>query len=366
VLVGLTLHEIVPQYHVRHLHKRGGNWQDEPSFLIGDCPWYRTTLLSLLHDGDLDLKNNFERKQYSPGTAVAQGQRGEWYPKHTILMPIAALPFYAVARDRGLLVFNVVQISLLVTLMWFGARRYTSMTLATAIALWFAFGTMLRPAAYNFAPDVFSSLLVTGGLLAVMSERAVLAGLLLGLAVWSKWTNVVFLPLPGLYLLMRRDFPRVVQFGIAAVVPILGLLALNYHMFGDALVTPYDRVLVQAGKKLVLEPSHRTFFNVPFWTGLWEQLTDKELGLIVACPPLLLTPIGAYLMARRAPADAVLIFGACVAQLAAFAKYEQWSAASYGPRFLMTVVALAPWLVAPVVARVFSGVRPLGRSPRRA
>ena len=60
--------------------------------------------------------------------------------------------------------------------------------------LWFAFGTLLRPAAYNFAPDVLSSLLVAGGIVALLYGRCVVAGLLLGLSVWAKWTNAIFFP----------------------------------------------------------------------------------------------------------------------------------------------------------------------------
>jgi hypothetical protein len=315
-------------------------------------------LISLLHDGDLDLKNNFERKQYQPEENIALGQHGEWYPKHTILMPIAAIPFYLIAHDRGLLAFNLVQLSTLLLMIWYGARRYTSSTLATALTLWFAFGTMLRPAAYNFAPDVFSSLLVTAGFVALLYEHARFAGVLLGLAVWSKWTNVVFLPLPALYLLQRGDHRGWIGFGIAAALPIAGLLLLNQHMFGSPFITPYDHVLISEHGKFVIQPSHRTFFNMPFWDGLWTQLTDKQLGLFETCPPILLAPFGAYLLARRAPAEALLLFAACTAQLATFAKYEQWQAASYGPRFLLSVVTLGALLVAPLLDRLFAGRHP--------
>jgi hypothetical protein len=355
LLLGLTFHEIVPQYHVEPLRQRGGTWRDHPTFLVGDCPYYRATLLSLLKDADLDIKNNFSRRQYAAAGNVAQGQHGEWYPKHTILMPIAALPFYVVAHDAGLVAFNAVQLSLLLTLMWLGARRYTSVTLATALTFWFAFGTMLRSAAYNFAPDIFSTLLVTAAVVAVLWRHAALAGVLLGFAVWSKWTNLVFLPLPGLFLLVHRDFRRVLRLAVACALPLLALMALNHHMFGSAFTTPYDRVLVMEGDHMVLEISHRAFFDVPFWTGLWRQLTDKQLGLWVACPPVLLAPLGAYWLAKRAPTEALLITAMCGAQLATFAKYEHWQASSYGPRFLLTVVSLSALLVAPVFDRLFLG-----------
>jgi hypothetical protein len=355
LLVGITLQEIVPQYQVDQLRKRGGKWQDHPSFLVGDCPYYRATLLSLLKDRDLDIKNNLERRQYAPSSNVAQGVRGEWYPKHTILMPIAAVPFYVVWRDRGLLVFNVVQLSLLLMLIWQGARRYASTALATALTLYYAFGTCLRASAYNFAPDLFSTLLVVGGVVALLSGRAALGGLLFGLAVWAKWTNAMFLPLAGVFVLSQRELRGSLRFAVGAALPVGGLLALNQHMFGSPFITPYDRVLIREHGKMVLEASHRSFFNEPFWSGLWTQLSDAQLGLFVGCPAVLLAPLGALLLLRRVPLEAGFITLATLAQLAVFAKYEQWWVSSYGPRFLLTSVALSALLVAPVLQRLFTG-----------
>ena len=357
VWITLALHEVLPQYHVEHERSRGRGWRDHPSFLVGDCPYYRATLLSVMRDGDLDIKNNFQVRQYQASSNVALGTRGEWYPKHPVLMPIAAIPFYAVARDLGLIFFNLAQLSALVTLIWYGAQRYTSTSVATALAFACAFGTMLRSASYNFAPDVFSTLLVTAGVVASLYEGALLSGVCLGLAVWAKWTNCVFLPLPIVFFSVRFDARSAILYSLGAGVPVLMLLYLNYHMFGSAFITPYDRVLVRVNGRgpLVLEPSHRTFFTQPFWDGLWDQLTDREMGLFVACPVAVLVPLGALLLLRSAPSEAVLLVGACAVQLAIFAKYDQWRESSYGPRFLLTVVALSGILAAPVVQRVFAG-----------
>jgi hypothetical protein len=112
-------------------------------------------------------------------------------------------------------------------------------------------------------------------------------------------------------------------------------------MFGSPLVTPYDRVLVVEKLRWVVEPSHRTFFTVPFWRGLWTQLTDRHMGLLMAAPPFVLALPGFFLLVRKARTEALLVGGACAAQLAVFAKYEQWNISSYGPRFLLSVVALS-------------------------
>src|SRR5947207_8999698 len=153
-LLGWTLFEVVPRYAVERHRDQGPKRLDHPTFLIGDCAYYRATLVSLLEDRDLDVANNLTAERYSLPSNVARGRHGEFYPKHPILLAVAALPFYAVAGDIGLLAFNLAQLAALTLVMWIGARRYAPDAVALLVVLWYAFGTLLRPAAYNFAPDV--------------------------------------------------------------------------------------------------------------------------------------------------------------------------------------------------------------------
>jgi hypothetical protein len=356
-LLGWTLLVVVPRYGVeRHRHQGPGRL-DHPTFLIGDCLYYRATLVSLLEDRDLDIQNNLAAQRYPIAGNVSKGRHGEFYPKHPILLAVAALPFYVVAGDLGLLAFNLAQLCALLLVMWLGARRYAGDLAAFALMLWFAFGTMLRPAAYNFAPDVLSTLLVVGAIVALLYGRSVAAGLLLGLSVWAKWTNAVFFPIAAVALAGRRDWRALLRFGAGATPPVAALLALNWHMFGSPLVTPYDRVLVVEKLRWVVEPSHRTFFTVPFWRGLWTQLTDRHLGLFVAAPPFVLALPGFYFMFRKARWDALLVAAACAAPLVMFAKYEQWNVSSYGPRFLLSAVALSALPAAAALAFVLELAR---------
>jgi hypothetical protein len=340
-LLGWTLIEVVPHYAVERHRGEAPGRLDRPTFLIGDCPYYRAALVSLLEDHDLNVKNNLTDERYPLPSNVALGRNGAFYPKHPILLAVAALPFYVAAGDAGLLAFNLAQLGALVLVMWIGARRYAPDWVAFAVMLWFAFGTLLRPVAYNFAPDVLSTLLVVGGIVALLYGRSLTAGALLGLSLWAKWTNLVFVPVAVAALAARREWRALLRFGAAAAVPVIGLLGLNWHMFGSPLTTPYDRVLIIRKVRWVVEPSHRTFFTVPFWRGLWTQLTDSRMGLIRAAPPVLVAVPGFVEMFRRDRGATLLVGAACAAQLAVFAKYDQWNVSSYGPRFLLSVVALS-------------------------
>jgi hypothetical protein len=357
VLIGWTLTVVIPRYHVERHRDEGPGVLDIPTFLIGDCPYYRAIIVSLLQDHDLNVGDQLVAERLALSENVARGRHGQYYPKHPILLAVAALPFYVVAGDVGLLAFNLAQLAALVLVMWMGARRYASNEVALVVVLWYAFGTMLRPAAYNFAPDVLSTLLVAGAIVALLYGRAATAGLLLGLSLAAKWTNAVFVPVALGWLVVRRDWRQLARFCAAAAPPVAGVLALNWHMFGSPFVTPYDRVLLVENRRWVLQPSHRTFFTLGFWSGLWSQLSQPHDGLVAAAAPLLLALPGLVVMFRRARADALLIGAACVAQLAMFAKYAQWNVSSYGPRFHLSVIALSALPAAAAAAYIVEEAR---------
>ena len=346
---GLYFLEVRPQFQDRVYRGEDGRPFHLPTYLPGDCPFYRATALSLLRETDLDLKDDMAWNVLGPQGQVALGARGEWYPKHPILLPVAALPFYAALRDVGLLVFNVLQVALLDVLVFLLARRSASGGVAFALAIWFAFGSLLRPVAYNFSPDVFSTVLVVMGYLALVGERWALSGLVLGLSVAAKWTNLVFLPIAGIYAIATAGLRSSIRFALAAAPPLVGLAVLNLHMFGSPFVTPYDRVL---GQGLRLEPSHRTLFDRPFLAGLWTQIVAPRAGLLSSAPQTLLALPGFYFLARRASAEALLCGALCAAQMAVFAPYRMWDASNYGHRFWMTAIVLSAIPVAALADRV--------------
>ncbi|MGZ6071018.1 MAG: hypothetical protein ACXWK8_07355 [Myxococcaceae bacterium] len=326
------------------------------SYLPGDCPFYRATIVSLLEDADLDLRNNVNWAVLSPETQVAIARTGAWVPKHPLGLSLAALPFYALLGDAGLLGFNLLQLLALDCLLLLAARQVASETVAFGVALLFALGTLLRPVALNFSPDVFSTLLVMGGALALLSSRPALGGALLGAAVGAKWTNLSFVPL-GLALCWASLGRRAsVRFLVAAAPFLLALGLLNAHLFGSPFVTPYDRVGVHLLYAPAVEASHRSRFTVPFWSGLATQLLDPEQGLLRTAPPLLLSLAGIPLLVRRFRREALLVVSFSLAQLATFASYVDWRASSIGHRFLMTVVALGVIPAALLCERAFRGI----------
>jgi len=111
------------------------------SYLPGDCPFYRATIVSLLEDRDLDLRNNVDWAVLSPDTQVAIARTGAWVPKHPLGLSLAALPAYALFGDAGLLGFNLLQLLALDCLLLLAACQVASETVAFGVALLFALGS---------------------------------------------------------------------------------------------------------------------------------------------------------------------------------------------------------------------------------
>jgi hypothetical protein len=318
-----------------------------PRYLPGDCLFYRTAIVSLLTDGDLDLRNNADWTVLAAPSNVAVARDGAWVPKHSILLPILALPLFAIGGDPGLLAFNLLQVLCLDALVLWLALRFVRPGVAFATALLFALTTLLRPLALNFSSDVLSTALVTGAVIAVLDRRALLAGALLGLAMAAKWSNAMFVAPLGLAVLTSCGLRGGVRFGMAAMPPLVALAVLNWHWFGSPLVTPYDRVFSNPGE---IPISYA--FDAPFWSGLWSQLTDRRLGLVVSAPPVLIAIPGFVFLWRRARGDALLLASCTVLQIAVFAPYRYWSMSVTGHRFLLTAIVLCAPAAAVELERV--------------
>ena len=327
-----------------------------PTVLAGDGPYYRAALLSIVRDRDLDVRNQFEMVSYAAASNASLGAGGQWYPKHPVLLPVLSAPFFMAAGDRGLLAFNVAQLAALAAVMWLLSRRFATALAASAATLVFMLGTMLRPAAYNWSPDVLATLVTMAALLALVAHRMVLAALLLALAVWAKVPNIVLVPIVAAYAFYtstRRESERFVV-SLAIGLGVIGLW--NWALFGSPIVTSYDRVIAGIVKgQAVLEPSHRTFFDVGLAQGMWTQITDRRMGLLASAPPLLAALLGLWALFQRHAAAAWLIGALMAAQILTFGSYRLWDQSNFGHRFLLTVIALG----AIPFATLIDSLRPL-------
>jgi 4-amino-4-deoxy-L-arabinose transferase-like glycosyltransferase len=330
---------------------------DGQPYLRGDCQYYYYTAISITVDRDLDLSNQLPPPMERHSNDLAVDKRGRLVPKHPIWMSLAALPLIVVMREPGALLFNLIQLLALMFLTFTFARRYASeAAAATAVALT-GVTSFLPHYAWNFSPDVFVTTLLMAALVALPADRGprlgrhFAAGLLLGVAVVSKYSLLIVLP--GIPLLSGRPVRRTLPTLAAGfAVPVLLWAALNTHFFGSPVITPYDR-MATIDEDIGRVHSQRSDFDYPLWKGVRNQLLDPKRGLVPTTPITIISILGLWSLARRDRLTAVYLAGTSVAIFLFFSKYRWWGASHHGSRFLMPLVIFAAVPLAAMIDSVF-------------
>jgi hypothetical protein len=288
------------------------------TFLVGDGPYYAATAVSILHDHDLDLRNQLRGGLEVHGRQIALGDNGAWYPKHPILMPVTALPFLALFGMDGLLLFNCVVLG------------------AVALLL---LGTFFRNYVYNLSPDLFATLLFLLAALALFEKRFLLAGLALGAAVAAKFLLVVLVPVVAVAAFASRGLRASARLAAGLAPAAVALLVTNAALFGSPWVTSYDRgVSVASGQEQLV--THRAQFDGDVARGLLGELVDPRHGILPTAPVVLLAAPGLLLLGRRRRQETLFTTAVFVTLVAVLAPYREWTASHAGNRFLMPAIAL--------------------------
>jgi hypothetical protein len=321
---------------------------DGGPYLRGDCIYYYETAISLVRDGDLDLSNQFRDRDptgFSDQFAFTTDRRP--VPKHPIPMAIASAPLIGLFGQPGALVFNLLQLAALLAVLYRLASRTATRGAAAAAVVLTGIFSVLPHYVYNYSPDVFSALLLAGGLLALpatgdrhRTARTVLAGLLTGVSIVSKYALLLFAP--GMLALAGKPRVRqVLALGIGAAIPLVAFMALNAHLFGSPFTTPYDRLASIGADGRFHFYSQRSSFTLNPLVGAYGQLFERVHGLLFSSPITLPSLAGLFVFARR---DRTLAWYLGLSSLALFlfySTYDQWNASHYGNRFLMALVVLA-------------------------
>jgi len=342
-------------------------WRYKPyTFLIGDCPYYAQTALSVLFDGDLNLRNQLRGGIETHQRQISLGARGEWYPKHPILMPLLTIPLVPLLGTNAFLVFNVMVLALFGVALYELGRIAAGPAASIFGALGMIFGSFIIVYDYNYSPDLFACLFLALAVHETLRERAVTAGFLAGLATFARTSHLFLLPFTLAYVAWKRRARGAVLFIAAAALPLLAQAGLNFRMFGSPFVSPYMRILtLESGRPAIL--SHVGDFDLPIWEGIRGQLLDPQKGLVFTAPVLFLAAPGFVGWLRRRRDHALLCLVMAASLFLLFSSYRWWPTSHQGNRFLMPVLALsAPALacsIAWVMARVRAPAQPASPRP---
>jgi hypothetical protein len=309
-------------------------------WLYADGSFYYNILQGVVKNGSFDQSHIHPRTWFN-GTLgwnynltddwsnISVGKDGTWYPKHSFLMPLLAIPLYLAFGPVGTLLFNVLCGALTALLAAELASRYTARWLASLIGVGMAGVPAIVRQAYGFNNDVFYTALVIATAIELADKRYGWAGLWGGLSFLAKITNVLFLMPFGIWVLAARDRRALIRFVGCASIGI-GLAALaNWVMFGAPWITPYQRVLIVHNGADEIQ-SHFRLFSRDFTQGfdaIWTQLRQT-------LPAYLLAFLGCLALAwRKRFVEAVVFALALALPLLFFAKYSWYREEFLDPSF---------------------------------
>jgi hypothetical protein len=235
------------------------------------------------------------------------------------------------------LAFGLAQLIVLGLLIWGSARRFTSDPLALALTWWFAFGTLLRQAAYGHSPDMIAAILTVGGYLALVHRRPAPAGGLLALSVFIRLPNALGLAIAGVYVALTMTRRDGVAFtgAAAAVLAVAG--AAGALGFGAPFWAGYGGS-----------------FDRPLWPGLAAEILDARQGVLIAAPMTCLTVPGLSALWRRSRAETWLLGALIAAPLLLFAPYRAADQGGAPAVFLLTAIVLTAAPIAALAAELLS------------
>jgi hypothetical protein len=321
--------------------------------ITGDEPFYLLTTQSLIDDGDLDLRQQFERRSYE---VFFDHEDGLWRqsvprPDGVLLSPhdpglsVLVIPGFAIAGLVG------VQVQLLAMAAATFALAFVLARAVTGAATWswwasLAVGLCATPFVYatEIYPEAPAALALVGSLLViVLGPRRIGVGRAVAVVVLLSaipWLGVKYLPLSvvvGAWLLWRATArARVVAAGLAAAS---SAAFIGWHLAVFDGLTPYGvNTVFAGGSTSEIVGQHVSFGDRAY--RLWGIFVDRRFGIGRWAPLLLLAVPGSVLAwRRRGPARLVAVLIAVQLGIATFVVITMmgwW----FPGRTMMTVLPL--------------------------
>jgi len=313
----------------------------KPQPLTGDEPHYLIITQSLVADADINVRNNYENRNYGmfyPGPLDSHrrpGKKGDeyQYSRHTPALPILLAPFYWAAdklagSQRDIFVylarFPMTLMAALLSLFVFLSTLRLTGNKKTSLIVWsvFSFSSPLLFYSHLIYPEIPAALILILIFFFVISSekrtpvRQFLAGAGIGFLPWLgiKYAALTAIVLLVLLYLWRKSQKRKWSNFMALLAPLV-LSGLMYFTFLWSLYGSLSPFSLYKWTTINVEYDMTTFFHFrlfEFFRCAAGYLFDQRAGLIVYAPVYILFLGGLYLAFKsrnKAIRSAVLIFG---------------------------------------------------------
>ena len=336
-------------------------WTGAVCGLSGDEPHYLLMAHSLIHDGDLDLANNYQNKDYQSfyhrgdlePQALEHVVDGKRYSHHPLGPVLLVLPGFALLGRIG----AALTISLLAALALFLTLRVMEETGAEGWALHATgiiglFSSPLLLFSGLIYPEIPTACLVALSLLFYIRKRWGWFGLCQGFLLWMHNRNVLlvlpFLVFAG-YEIFKNKKTAWNGTGKAAVglgIPVLLLSFYFYSIYG---------VFTPLGAHN--EPFTSLFRLSHFGAGFLGLVLDQECGLWFHFPVFALMILGGFVLYQSRNPLRFLVLGVFSFYYLFMSFYENLGLTP-ATRYMVGVTPLLLFMLYPAIEKIQK--RPLG------
>ncbi|XDD49895.1 hypothetical protein AB3N59_16235 [Leptospira sp. WS92.C1] len=291
--------------------------------ITGDEPHYLMIAESILADGDLDLKNNYQEDAISKkiiGPVDVENHTvskdGKWYSVHSVAVSWIALPGYAISGIKGARTALAIFAGLLPFLFYGIGRRFDlSKEESVALSILYAIGLPFPMAAGQIFPDLPSGIGLTFVFMILLSlESDVLerkfqnilffaCGLGIGFLVWFHIKNLPVLFLLFLWFVFKKKWDWKSKGIVIALVAasILVLFFCNFLWYDSVLGAFFTTRIhlpkldsnfkhwITVGPGLLMDRNQGLFFQNPMiwipgslgWILLFQKENFRKIGILL-------------------------------------------------------------------------------------
>lgn len=333
----------------------------------GDEPHYLLIAHSLWHDGDLDLSNNFERRDYwafHPRVFHNHGfttEAGQMYSRHGVGLPVLILLPYVMGGYYGAELFVAVLTALLALQLYrFLEEATDDRRLAEKTWMLLAFSPPLLIYSSQLYPEV------AAGLIALVVLRRTLQfenmewtgacalGVLTGMLPWLNARYMVLLSVLALCFAYHVWPSKRRALAIFYLLPLIGSISgfLVYNQLLYANPTPLGAYAAVQGGSSTMD-FFTNYIKMKGFHGFLGIWFEQRFGLIPASPIYLLALLGLPIALQAYPRHAVWMAAMAGLTWVSLGFYRGWIGGyTPAPRLLVCVVPLLSLPVAAYLSHV--------------
>lgn len=324
--------------------------REKYNLFTGDEPQYCLISHSLVFDGDFDLANNLENRDYYnfyPHKMKPHGLVGwknsDRYSYHRLGLPIMIAPAYYLghisgkgARQLTLCFLNILGALLAVIIYSFCFAKTRNHLVSTCTALLIAFTNPIIIYTHQIYPEMVAGLFILCAF-CLVPYRPLLASFCIAALPWFHERFGPITLVLSAYLIYQIGWNKKKLFRIFLPLAISAILQILYYQKMYGLPFPIQESWVPGSYD-----SQFGFFNkTGFYTGLLGLILDRAEGLLIYAPIFALTLVGIFLYLRNQRREAlwfIIVFLSYFLPVGMFGYW--WGGGAPPPRFLVAIVPL--------------------------